>query len=93
MASVTYNLEIYPKMLDFLNQMKSLNLQKRTIGIIENGSWAPQSGELMSKFMDDMKLMDVLGEEVSLASSLNDVSYRELREMADAIAEQINGKK
>ncbi|MGI6077770.1 MAG: FprA family A-type flavoprotein [Fastidiosipilaceae bacterium] len=93
LASVTYNLEIYPKMLDFLNQMKSLNLQKRTIGIIENGSWAPQSGELMSKFMDDMKLMDVLGEEVSLASSLNDVSYRELREMADAIAEQINGKK
>ncbi len=40
LASVTYNLGIYPAMHDFLMDMKALNLQNRTFAIIENGSWA-----------------------------------------------------
>ena len=53
LASVTYNLGIYPVMHNYLMDMKALNLQNRTIAIIENGSWACKSGDLMQKFVDD----------------------------------------
>ncbi len=49
LASVTYNLGIYPAMHDFLMDMKALNLQNRTFALIENGSWAVKSGDLMRK--------------------------------------------
>ena len=61
LASVTYNLGIYPVMHNYLMDMKALNLQNRTIAIIENGSWACKSGDLMQKFVDDeLKNMTVL---------------------------------
>ena len=53
LASVTYNLGIYPVMHSYLMDMKALNLQKRTVGIIENGSWACKSGTLMRDFLDE----------------------------------------
>lgn len=55
LASVTYNLGIYPVMHNFLMDMKALNLQKRTFALIENGSWACKSGDLMQKFIDEEK--------------------------------------
>lgn len=53
LASVTYNLGIYPVMLDFLEHMKALHVQNRTIALIENGSWAVKSGDLMQEFIDN----------------------------------------
>ncbi|MDQ0508580.1 H(2)O-forming NADH oxidase [Aedoeadaptatus ivorii] len=86
LASVTYNLEMYPVMHNFLNEIRMLNLQNRTVGIIENGSWAPQAAGEMEEFLDEkMKLMDVLSGEVSIASSLNDSTDKELEGLADAI--------
>lgn len=88
LASVTYNLEIYPVMHQFLNEIRMLNLQNRTVGIIENGTWAPQAGTRMEEFLDDnMKLMDVLGGEVTVTSSLNDSTEKELDALADSIIE------
>lgn len=53
--------------------MKALNLQNRTVAIVENGSWAPRSGDLMEQFLDEeMKFMDVLNERVTVSSSVND---------------------
>ena len=86
LASVTYNLGIYPVMHDYLLHLKGLNLQNRTVAIIENGSWAVKSGDLMQKFVnDEMKNMTVLNERLSLASSLNESKAAELDALAEGI--------
>ena len=90
LASVTYNLGIYPAMHDFLMDMKALNLQNRTFAIIENGSWAVKSGDLMQKFVnDELKNMTVLNERLSLASALGEDKAVELETLADAILESV----
>ena len=90
LASVTYNLGIYPAMHDFLMDMKALNLQNRTFALIENGSWAVKSGDLMQKFVNnEMKNMTVLNERLSLASSLGGDKAVELETLADAILESV----
>jgi flavorubredoxin len=85
LACVTYNLKIYPPMLDYLEHMKALNLQKRTFALIENGSWAPQSGRLMRKFLDGMKEMTVLDKDMSLSSSMKEDEASLMGELADSI--------
>ncbi len=90
LASVTYNLGIYPAMHNFLMDMKALNVQSRTVAIVENGSWAIKSGDLMQKFLDEeMKNMTVLNERVSMASSLHEDKAFELETLADAIMESM----
>ena len=90
LASVTYNLGIYPVMHDYLMHLKGLNLQNRTFALIENGSWAPKSGDLMQKFVDEeLKNMTVLGDRLSIASSLHADKAAELESLADAIAESM----
>ena len=91
LASVTYNLGIYPVMHNFLMDMKALNLQKRTVAIIENGSWACKSGTLMRKFLDEeMKEMTILDEQVTMASALNDGNMADMDALADRIIESMN---
>ncbi len=90
LASVTYNLGIYPAMHNFLMDMKALNLQNRTFAIVENGSWAVKSGDLMQKFVtEELKNMTVLNERLSLASSLSRDKATELEQLADAIVESM----
>ena len=90
LASVTYNLGIYPVMHNYLMDMKALNLQNRTIAIIENGSWACKSGDLMQKFVEDvLKNMTVLNERLSLASALHPDKVTELDALADSIIESM----
>lgn len=86
LASVTYNLGIYPPMKNFMMDMKALNVQKRTVAIVENGSWACKSGTLMREFLEnEMKEMNVLDEKLTLNSSMNEESFPDL----DALAESI----
>lgn len=90
LASVTYNLGIYPVMHNYLMDMKSLNLQNRTCAIIENGSWAPKSGSLMRTFLDDeMKQMSVINAEVNMVSELNDNNKKEMDGLVDAIIDSM----
>lgn len=90
LASVTYNLGIYPVMHNFLMDMKALHLQKRTFAIIENGSWACKSGDLMQKFIDtELKDMTVLNDRLSLASALHADKAVELDALADSIIESM----
>ena len=91
LCSVTYNLGIYPVMHNFLNDMKALNLQNRTVAIVENGSWTPRSGDLMEQFLDEeMKFMDVLNESVTVSSSVNDSREKELDSLAETIVSSLN---
>ncbi len=94
LASVTYNLGIYPVMHNYLMDMKALNLQNRTFAIVENGSWACKSGDLMEKFIqDEMKNMTVLSSRLSLASTLKAEKASELDVLADAIIESMEEEK
>ena len=91
LASVTYNLNIYPVMYDFLHHLKVLNFQKRTFGIIENGTWAIKSGSLMKKFIDEeLKECLVLGSQVSVNSMANESNEPEFEALANALIESIN---
>ena len=90
LASVTYNLGIYPVMHDYLMHLKGLNLQNRTFALIENGSWAPKSGDLMQKFIEDeMKNMTVLGDRLSVASALHPDKASDLESLANSIVESM----
>ncbi len=89
LASVTYNLGIYPLMHNYLMDMKALNMQDRTVAIMEGGSWAPKAGVLMEELLDEMKQMTVLNEKVTVLSKLSDSSAAEMEQMADAIVESL----
>lgn len=89
LASVTYNLGIFPVMHNFLMDMKALNLQKRTVAVIENGSWAPQAGSKIIDLLDEMKEMTVLNEHVSILSSLNETTSDEMDVLVDSIIESM----
>lgn len=89
LASTTYNLGIYPRMKDFIADMQALNLQNRTFGIIENGSWAPQSGSLMREMIDEMREMYYVDAEATLISSLNDTTRKDVEAVAEAIVESM----
>lgn len=94
LASVTYNLEIYPVMYDFLHHMKCLNLQNRTFALVENGSWACKSGDLMEKYInEEMKNMTVLSDRLSMASSLGPDKAIELDRLAQSIVDSVNETK
>lgn len=89
-ASVTYNLNIYPVMHAFLDEMRMLNLQNRTCAIIENGTWACKSGDLIEKFINEnMKDMTILNERLTLASTLHEDKASELEALADAIIDSM----
>lgn len=90
LASVTYNLGIYPQMHNYLMDMKALNLQKRTFAIVENGSWACKSGMLMREFLEkEMKEITVLDEKLTLNSAMNGDNLPELNALADSIIESV----
>lgn len=89
LASVTYNLGIFPPMHNFLADMKALNLQNRTCAIIENGSWAIRSGTLMREELEKLKNMEILDESVTLASSLREQNLADMDALADAIAASV----
>ena len=92
LASCTYNLGIFPPMLNFLEDMKALNVQNRVFALIENGSWAIRSGDLIHRFLDEeMKTITVLNERVTVASHLGENQEEDLGLLADAVADSLRG--
>lgn len=90
LASVTYNMEIYPVMHSYLSDMKGLNVQNRTVVIIENGTWACKSGELMTRFVqEELKGMKVLDEKLTLSSALKEGQADALEALADSLAASV----
>ena len=75
-------------MHNFIMDMKALNLQKRTVAILENGSWACKSGSLIQEiFETELKDMNVLNEKVTLTSATNSVNVDEMDALVDALVE------
>ena len=86
-ASTTYNAEIFCNMDTVLRELTSHNLQNRTVGLIQNGSWSPTAGSLMKKHLSQLKNMTILEPCVEIRSSIKSVQSEQLIELADAISQ------
>lgn len=87
-ASVTYNLTLYPPVKTLLEDMIMLNLQNRKVALVENGSWSPQSGRIMTEMFGKMKNMEIINEKFThFTSSLREDKYDEIIKLVDAIAD------
>ena len=85
LAAPTYNGGIYPIMHNLLHDMQQLNVQNRTIGIIDNGTWAITAGKQMRDMLAQMKNMTILEPTVSVKSSLKEETMLKLEELKQAI--------
>ena len=85
LAAPTYNNGIYPAMLNFLHDMKALNLQNRTVALIENGSWAPASAKQMRGMLEELKDIRILDPVVTIKSSVKEDSLKQLKELKEQI--------
>lgn len=90
-AAPTYNNGIYPAMLNLLTDMKALNLQNRTVALIENGSWAPSCARQMREILEGMKQMEILEPTVSIKSSMKEENLKALALLKDSIIGSLNG--
>ena len=89
-ACATYNLSIFTPVENFLQDMRGLNLQKRTVGIIENGTWAPRAGKLIEEIISEMKEMKVIEKDFLITSSMKDEDLDKMALLADKIIESMN---
>ena len=85
LASSTYNMGIFTPMLNFLNELKGKNYQNRTIGIIENGTWAPSAGKCINDIVSTFKDIKIIDPMVTIKTTLNDESKLKLEELANNI--------
>ena len=86
LASVTYNMGMYPVMHNFLSDMKALNLQNRTFALIENGTWACNAGNVIQKFItEELKGCTVIENRLKIMSSMLPDKAEELSGLADSI--------
>lgn len=85
LASPTYDGGLMPVMMDFIYHLKSKAYQNRTVGFIENGSWAPMSGKLMKEQMAAMKNINIIEDVVTVKSALKAADEVKLEELADKL--------
>lgn len=90
-VSVTYNAGIFVTMEDFIRELKSHNIQNRTIAFVQNGSWAPASGRLMKELLADCKNMTVLDETITIQSSTKMEQEPEIEAFVNAVASSVLG--
>ena len=88
-AAPTYNNGIYPLMHSYLEDMKALSLQNRTIAVLGNGTWAPQSSKLISAKIGEMKNMRLLDLAITIKSSVKDSHMEEIQSLARQIAAEV----
>lgn len=82
-AAATYDGGIFPVMEDFLHHLKSKNYQKRVVGIMENGSWAPTAGKQMKAVLEGLKNITICDEMVSIKSTMKDADVEAMERLAD----------
>ncbi len=85
LATTTYNADIFPFMREFINHLTERNFQNKTIGLIENGSWAPLAAKTMRKMLEGCKNITYTDNTVKIMSALNDQSSEQLEKLADEL--------
>ena len=85
LATTTYNADIFPFMKTFIEHLTERNWQNKTVGLIENGSWAPTAAKVMKGMLEGCKNLTVLEPAVKITSALNGESEKQLEALADAL--------
>ena len=105
LATTTYNAEIFPYMREFINKLVERSFQSRTVGFIENGSWAPMAAKVMKGMLEKCKNLTFVDPTVTVRSALSDDSRQQVVDLAAALCsvktdepeapaeEQVAGKK
>ena len=83
LATTTYNAGIYPFMNDFITRLVEHNYQNRTVGLIENGSWAPLAAKIMKEMMSKCKKIDWLKNSVHIWSAVKEENRKQIDDMTD----------
>lgn len=89
LAANTYNAGIFVNMETFMHELAAHSLKNRGVSIIENGSWAPMSAKKIREILDSMKDMKIIGEPVTITSSMKDAEYKKIEQLASDIAADI----
>ena len=85
LAASSYDGGVFPPMAEFLQHLQAKNFQKRTVGLIQNGSWAPTAAKAMQQTLESLKAMEILAPVVTIKGSLNEDSKAALRDLAEAV--------
>lgn len=85
LAAASYDAGVFPIMQDFLHHLQAKTYQNRTVGLIENGSWAPTAAKTMRNILDTMKNITVVEPVVTIKSVLKKTDIPALDQLADAI--------
>lgn len=88
LAAASYDGGVFPCMEDFLHHLKSKNFQKRTVALIENGTWAPVAARTMRAVLEQMKDITICDKVVSIKSVMKEADIPEM----EALAEELTGK-
>ena len=85
LATTTYNATIFPHMQSFIDHLTARNYQGRTVGMIENGAWAPMAAKVMKKMMETSKNLTYTDTTVTVKCALNDASRAQIDALADEL--------
>ena len=80
-AASSYNAGLVPPMEHFLRRLKERNYQKRTVGIIENGSWAPSAGKCMKNILSEMKDINIVEPMITIKSRMKEENLGQMKEL------------
>ncbi len=84
-AAASYDGDLFPPMHDFLHHLQLKNFQKRRVGIVENGSWAPTAGRVMKGMLQEMKEIEIVAPMVTILSRMKQADIKPLEALAEAI--------
>ncbi len=93
LATTTYNAEIFPFMREFINHLTERGFKNKTIGLIENGSWAPLAAKTMKGMLEGCKNLTFTDTTVKILSALNDESKAQIEAMADELCMDYKAQK
>lgn len=84
-AAPTYDAGLFPYMEEFLNHLKGKNYQKRKVGIIENGSWAPMAAKHMKDIVNQMKDIKICNNIITIKTTMNEENIKQMENLAEEI--------
>ena len=89
LATTTYCGGIFPKMREFISHLTERNFQKRTVALIENGSWAPSAVKGMAAMLEPLQDIKIIDEKVTIKIAVNDETVRQLEFLAEKLSDSL----
>lgn len=88
LATTTYNADVFPFMKEFIHHLTERNFQGRTVGLMENGSWAPQAAKVMRRMLESSKNLIFTDTTVKIISALNEDSREQVEALANELCQE-----